>query len=204
MLRRNFLDRPQIVHRPIARGISDNDKQRFLAKYARATPVVGPLETLCLRWPDGFYDAGYGQFSYGVAITGYTTLPASRMAWLVLKGKIPDDLCVCHHCDNPWCVNVDHLFLGTHQDNAEDRELKGRGVPPCGESNGQAKLNEDRVLQIHQLAWSGHYSQREIGRMFGICQQQVSDIKHRQRWGHLWDKPNRTTPVLEEMQERKE
>ena len=57
-------------------------------------------------------------------------LLAHRAAWEMLRGPIPEGLCVCHHCDNPPCVNPDHLFVGTVADNNADRDRKGRGVIP--------------------------------------------------------------------------
>lgn len=53
-----------------------------------------------------------------------------RVAWTIVNGPIPDGLCVLHSCDNPPCVNVDHLWLGTVQDNNRDRDAKGRGKLP--------------------------------------------------------------------------
>ncbi len=55
---------------------------------------------------------------------------AHRVAWLIEKGPVPDGLCVLHRCDNPPCVNPEHLFLGTVQDNNADRDAKGRGRLP--------------------------------------------------------------------------
>lgn len=53
-----------------------------------------------------------------------------RVAWQLANGPIPDDMCVCHRCDNPPCCNVEHLFLGTVAENNYDRDRKGRGVVP--------------------------------------------------------------------------
>jgi hypothetical protein len=100
-------------YRPI---ISEADRRRFLAKHANAVAVKGPLETHCLKWAYGTSSNGYGSFK----LCGHS-LSAHRIAWLILKGDIPLGFCVLHHCDNPWCVKVDHLFLGTSQDNTDDR-----------------------------------------------------------------------------------
>jgi hypothetical protein len=58
-----------------------------------------------------------------------------------------------------------------------------------GERNGYAKLSEDQVFEIHDLAWDGRHSQREIGRMFDVAQSVVSHIKHELTWRHLWQRP---------------
>jgi HNH endonuclease len=49
-----------------------------------------------------------------------------RLSYLVFEGPIPDGMSVCHQCDNTWCINPDHLFLGTHTDNIHDSIAKGR------------------------------------------------------------------------------
>lgn len=72
-------------------------------------------------------DKKYGCFlQYGpCAFQGYT-YPAHRIAWLLWKGPIRPKYFICHTCDNPVCVNPDHLFMGTHQDNMRDMVRKGR------------------------------------------------------------------------------
>lgn len=75
----------------------------------------------CWLWFGTTYEAGYGQYSYENKIQS-----AHRVSWQMHYGPIPEGLIVCHKCDVPQCVNPDHLFLGTHKTNAEDRESKGR------------------------------------------------------------------------------
>lgn len=75
----------------------------------------------CIEWI-GYNVRGYGQIT--VAHKGIQT---HRLAWTLSNGPIPEGLLVLHHCDNPPCINPDHLFLGTHQDNMNDMSAKGRG-----------------------------------------------------------------------------
>lgn len=65
---------------------------------------------------------------------------AHRVAWELTNGPIPAGLFVCHHCDNPPCVRLDHLFLGTHKDNAADAQAKGRLNVPHPRISGALKL----------------------------------------------------------------
>jgi hypothetical protein len=82
--------------------------------------------TGCWNWIKAVDQRGYGVFSENLA-----TVKAHRFSWEKAFGKIPDGqgyhgTCVCHHCDNPACVNPDHLFLGSMQDNVDDMMAKGR------------------------------------------------------------------------------
>lgn len=133
----------------------------------------------CWEFTGGCDKDGYGKIS----VLGIT-IPAHRASYDLCKGDIPKDIKVLHSCDNPPCINPDHLYLGTAQDNSDDMVNKGRTNGPKGSRQGQAKLNEDAVIIIRQLLNEG-YSQREIARRFDVTQGAIYLIKHNKRWNHL-------------------
>ncbi len=101
-------------------------------------------------------------------------------------GKFDSRLKVCHHCDNPACVNPEHLFLGTQKDNMIDMNLKGRhgytGSP--GEKNPHAKFTNKQIIKIREMYNNG-LRQVHIARMFGVKQQTISGIVNKKSWIHI-------------------
>lgn len=93
----------------------------------------------CWPWTRGRFPFGHGF----VKLNGRTT-GSHRIAWHLARGPIPEGLCVLHKCDNPPCCNPDHLFLGTHRDNANDRHRKGR----TARINHTAKVSAGEVAII--------------------------------------------------------
>ena len=132
----------------------------------------------CWIWTGLKTGSGYGAINYN-----NKKLSAHRVAYQIYKDD-PGDLLVCHKCDNPICVNPEHLFLGTNSDNAKDKQLKGRCHETKGIKNANAKLSVSDVLEIRELAISG-MSYSEIGRRFGISHNHASFIHKRKSWSHV-------------------
>jgi hypothetical protein len=92
---------------------------------------------------------------------------AHRVAWTEANGRIPDETCVLHKCDNYVCVRPSHLFLGTIADNNADKARKGRAPRLCGETNGFHKLTLADVQQVRAMNAAG-VATRDIAKHFGV------------------------------------
>lgn len=111
---------------------------------------------------------------------------AHRSAYAMFKGQIPDGMVVMHSCDNPSCVNPDHLSVGTIQDNVTDMIIKGRYRCPSivGENNPRAKVTEDQVKQIRARAESGEPIV-ELSKAYCLHKTKIYDIVARRTWKHV-------------------
>lgn len=110
---------------------------------------------------------------------------ANRAIWLLAFGPIPDGLMVCHKCDQPKCINPEHLFLGTAGDNIRDASAKGRMPGPFGAKCHRAKLTDETVLQIRKLHANG-LDKFEIANRFGMSPSGIYKILCGDRWKHLF------------------
>lgn len=122
---------------------------------------------------------------------GGVKLRAHRVAYVLWRGPIPYGLYICHHCDNPSCINPDHLFAGTAADNSLDQVSKGRHpaktMPEAfvkGENHPAAKLSNSDIPQIIRLR-AEKKSLREIGALYGIAPATVSNVVHGRNWSSV-------------------
>lgn len=131
----------------------------------------------CWEWTGYIHPYGYGKLK----IRGRHKL-AHRLSWIIAYGKIPNNMCICHKCDNRKCVNPNHLFVGTKSDNIKDRHVKGRSVK--GESNGRAILTETQVVFIKQGIQNG-IKRRQLATMFNVGMNAIDKIACGRTWQYL-------------------
>lgn len=144
-------------------------RQRFFTKTAR-DPKTG-----CLVWTGSKNGKGYGQ----VSIATSQPALAHRVAWLLENGEWPEP-CALHCCDNPSCVEVAHLFLGTRAENNADMRRKGRNryIPRRGEESSSAKLTWPLVAEIRASGESG----AALARRLGVCRSTISQVRRHVIW----------------------
>lgn len=147
-------------------------EQRFWAK----VNIIDDDDS-CWEWLASYFDNGYGRFGN----SSYIEVKASRWAWHLTYGPIPDGMQVLHKCDNKKCVRPSHLFLGTNQDNMDDMVKKGRQWHARGEKQGQSKLTESQVKDIR----NSKLTLRELSEIYGVSKGQLSRIRNGSRWEHV-------------------
>lgn len=142
----------------------------------------------CWLWTGALDRDGYGIFA------AKPWQRAHRFSYWLHQGSLPAGLYVMHTCDVPACVNPQHLVLGTAEDNASDRDQKGRqfkGAPrphpekSQGERNPAAKLSVEQVRLMRERYASGSVTQRELAVTFGVSPALVSGVVAGKLWKHL-------------------
>jgi hypothetical protein len=110
---------------------------------------------------------------------------AHRFIWEECFGDIPEGMNVCHHCDNPLCVNPEHLFVGNDTDNLMDMALKGRSTR--GEKDAMSKLSAMDVKDIRLRYTPGDKvnGNNAMAREYGMSPAQISRIHNGKRWEWL-------------------
>lgn len=142
-------------------------KERFFYKVEKTDS--------CWNWIGGKYSNGYGCMFVGRKLTG-----AHRVSWMVHNGAIPSGMQILHRCDNPPCVNPDHLFLGSQLENIRDMLGKNRG--------GQHKcrtVTASDVIAIRKEREETGASFKRIGEKYGFCANTAWMICTRKSWSNL-------------------
>lgn len=145
--------------------------RRFWAKVDKHGPNG------CWEWTAHF-SGGYGRLT--AKVDGkWKHQNANRLSWLIHYSDIPEGLFVCHKCDNQKCVNPEHLFLGTPQDNMTDKMNKGRGY--VGDQHWNRKLCAADIEGILTLRDQG-LTHQAIADRFSVSRSNVSYILKRKTW----------------------
>lgn len=130
----------------------------------------------CMNWTGPINSNGYGC----LRVDGKKRI-ASRVAWLLKHGTLPSDKLVLHHCDNPRCINPDHLFLGDDKANHRDAVNKGRKFDSRADKSPVSKLHSSQIPIIIERRKSGE-SCRSIGRSLGVSHCTISSIMLGKSW----------------------
>lgn len=186
-------------------SLTPSELDRFWSKVNRTN---NPDD--CWIWTASLTKKGYGNFN----LRRLKIQLAHRAAYLIANGELPNNLLVCHTCDNPPCCNPNHLFLGTIQDNSDDCSRKGRQC--CGQrrsevikkrfvdnpdllrgvNNPQAKLTEDQVREIRRLYASApkcnvrnkrmsENGLTNLSRRFGVSISVIKSVVSKTTWKHV-------------------
>lgn len=130
----------------------------------------------CIEFTGARDSKGYGRVGHKNKV--YLT---HRVSYQIANGDIAPGMLVCHRCDNPPCINPEHLFAGTLRDNTDDMLEKGRAQKGRGETHSQVKLTPEQVKAI-RLDPRIH---REIAEEHGVAVSYVGNIKSLLAWADV-------------------
>jgi hypothetical protein len=129
----------------------------------------------CWIWTGSKNKKGYGLIGDCIGGGKSITKRAHRVIWVWKNGPIPDGFIVRHICDNPSCVNPDHLEIGTYKDNTKDMLKRGRA------SRHTAKLT-DKDIKFIRKAYIPYKNSEKLAAIFGVCSRQIRKIANKEQW----------------------
>lgn len=151
----------------------------------------------CWPWSGLLNGSGYGVCYIGAPhLKGRKTMPvlATRLSWVLANRKdIPEGLMVCHHCDNPQCINPHHLYAGTAKDNVHDAISRGRlrpyDIAHCpkarGEASGKSKLTEAQARETKTRYAAGGVLMKDLAAEFGVSKSTIAGVINGRVWKHV-------------------
>jgi len=178
--------RGELAESEYNRLVRMNEERSLKKREAQLQNFIVDSKTGCWIWQGARNKAGYGRVKRYGRMTW-----AHRLFYEVHVGPIPSGMLVCHHCDNPPCVNPEHLFLGTYKDNEADKKMKGRKpmspftlhpeLRPRGEKHHRAKFTNLDIIDIR----SSSLPARELASRYNVAESTIHRIKSRKFWKHV-------------------
>lgn len=150
--------------------LTQSDKDRF---WKHVSITANP--NICWNWQLYVRPNGYGAFKVSRQI-----YKAHRISYFLANNVQPASLKVCHKCDNPKCVNPNHLFLGTQDDNMKDAIAKGRYC--VGSKRKGTKLTEETALKIREMYKGGKETHRSLAKIFSVSAPAIRCVLINRTW----------------------
>lgn len=162
-------------------SITENDVRSIAPKRFLDKIAFGKVNE-CWEWKASLTTSGYGKIA--ISKNGKDTHDgAHRFLYALLNGELKNNVWVLHKCDNRKCVNPNHLFGGTRNDNIQDMISKGRRSSTAGSKNGRSKITESDLPHIREMLKNGN-KLVDISAEFKISISRVSAIKNNKNWKH--------------------
>ena len=165
------VQQPQIGVKTLEIEVTEHLKAKFWPKVKQGAPDE------CWPWTGSLNSKGYGHFRISKRIA-----VAHRVSYTIHFGPIPQGLFICHRCDNPVCVNPNHLFAGTNRENVDDMLSKGRQCR--GEDHQLAKLSDEKIGEI-RMRWATRLTQQKLADEYGISVGALNIALYHKTWKHL-------------------
>lgn len=149
--------------------------------WARFLKRCQPKPNGCIEWSNPTHKDGYGYFKF----EGKNRI-AHRMAWFLRYGEWPKGR-LLHSCDNPPCVNVEHLREGSQQDNVREMFEKNRHLLSTSKCRKRKRLTIEQVLEIRRLAAEG-WSVTKLAKAYNLSRSSMSLVVNRKSWAWVEEK----------------